>query len=131
MQVTDMSIGTNTVAITDGRTIVFYETAREEQLYLKLDANLKETVGGLNFNFLNSIRCDNEKIVMNGKDVVVLTPKNVLVKSIGGIILTTIPSTAAEGEPIGIDVNCDYLTVFTMEGIWLFSFAGCSLKGNQ
>lgn len=53
---------------------------------------------------------------MHGKYVIVLSQSGVSIKSPNGVDAASISAILTEGEPIGMDVNSNFLTVFTMEG---------------
>ncbi|KAF5302514.1 hypothetical protein FQR65_LT00886 [Abscondita terminalis] len=121
MQVTDMTINSNYVAFTNGRLISVYEIvtkAPTDKITYEINYNLnkKPDKFGIAINLLNSFTCDNEGIIIYGKNIVVLSLNGVLIKTHNGSTIFTIPTTASEGEPIGMDVTSKYLTVFTMEG---------------
>ncbi|KAK5641268.1 hypothetical protein RI129_009815 [Pyrocoelia pectoralis] len=120
MQVTDMSINSNYIAVTNGRLVSVYDIVHKssekigyEVSYNVQKKNDKKTIG---INLINNFSCDNEGIIIYGKTIIVLTPAGVLIKSHSGSNSFSIPSTTSEGEPIGIDITSSYLTIFTMEG---------------
>ncbi|KAB0793767.1 hypothetical protein PPYR_13387 [Photinus pyralis] len=120
MQVTDMSINRSYIAVTNGRFISVYDIVdkdHEKITYeVSYNAQKKNEKKALGISLINNFSCDNEGIILFGKSIVILTPAGVLIKAHTGSNIFSIPSTPAEGEPIGIDVTSNYLTVFTMEG---------------
>lgn len=55
-------------------------------------------------------------MLIHEKIIIIINSKAVTLYSCKGSIITTITSGLSEGEPIGMDVTAQYLTVFTMEG---------------
>lgn len=118
LQVTDLAVGNNCVAVTNGRVVAVYEINYKNAKF-ELNTNLSrsnEEKSNISVNLLNTFNCDNDSILIHSKKIIALSSKGVFIKSTSGISIATIPSIVSEGEPIGIDVNGNYLTVFTMEG---------------
>jgi intraflagellar transport protein 140 len=120
-QVTDMSINENYAVFTNGRLISVYEVQWEQADTDKFELNStisKQSESGADFaiKLLATFNCDNEKVLVHKKVIVVLSPKCVLIRNLNGSAVATLATASHEAEPIGIDVTGNYLTVFTMEG---------------
>lgn len=105
MQVTDMSINEHYVAFTNGRTISIYEIIWRNG-DSKYDMNSKlskssEEKSKISCSLVNTITCDNESIIMHGKNVFTLFVNGISLRSPNGLILASISVISAEGEPIG------------------------------
>lgn len=112
IQVTNMALNTDYIAVTNSRVIVVYTILyknTENTQVNKKDTNISTTM-------ISTFTCDNEKILMHGKNVIILTKTGVLVKSPNGLNLATIATVSSEGVPIGMNSTNNYLTVFTMDG---------------
>ncbi|XP_063916884.1 intraflagellar transport protein 140 homolog [Zophobas morio] len=120
-QVTDMSINENYAIFTNGRLIsvyeIYWESPDSERFELNSSISKQtETSTDFSIKMLTSFSCDNEKILIYKKIIIILTPKSVLLRNLNGSTLTTLVTTTVEGEPIGIDTTGNYLTLFTIEG---------------
>lgn len=102
LQVTDLCVNGHLVVVTNGRSVGAYEIVWEKV--------------GISPRFLSVFNCENDNILLHNKNVVVLFAKGVTIRSATGIIVANIPFLTNEGEPIGIDVNGNYLTIFTLDG---------------
>lgn len=112
MQVTDMSVTEHYIALTNGRVITVHEIIWAHH---DLQSNSSKTLK-MNSKLINTFNCDNECVIMHEKRVITLFVNGVTLRSINGIVESTIPTVSTEGEPIGIDVCGNYLTIFTMDG---------------
>ncbi|XP_057670783.1 intraflagellar transport protein 140 homolog [Diorhabda carinulata] len=116
-QVTNMSISTEILAFTTGRSILVYEILWNNT---NID-RAKEPSGdnGTN-NFsvrrLTSFDDENESIRVYYKKIISMNAKTVSIFTWSGTFLFTIATGMAEGENIDIDVSSNFLTIFTMEG---------------
>lgn len=102
LQITDLCVNSFLVVVTNSRKIAVYEIQWEKM--------------GIATKFLNTFNCDNDNILLYNKNVIVLFSKGVTIRSATGIIIANIPFLTNEGEPIGIDINGNYLTIFTLDG---------------
>lgn len=59
---------------------------------------------------------ENDGIILHSNKIITINSKAVTIHTQTGALLTSITSNLSEGEPIGMDVTSNYLTVFTMEG---------------
>lgn len=109
IQVTGMTLNSNYIAVTNGRIINVFTI----EIIDSSDNKKKETI---NTNIITTFNCDNEKILMYNKNILALTAQGIVINTINGILVTTIPVISSEGEPIGMHVINNYLTVFTMDG---------------
>lgn len=118
-QVTDMAISEQFIAFTNSRTIFIHEI-----IWTK-DRNVT-------IKQINTFPYDNDGILIYKSTLIVINSKNVVLRSCtGGPILHTITTNSSEGEPIGMDVTNNYLTIFTIEGcikIYDLSECGTELK---
>ncbi|RZC33588.1 hypothetical protein BDFB_000428 [Asbolus verrucosus] len=122
-QVTDMSIDGNHAIFTNGRLISLYEINWEspDSERFELNSTISKqsdstTMNDFTVKALHTFTCDNEKILLHKRIIIVLTPKSVLLRGLNGSPVSTVSIPSNEGEPIGIDVTGNYLTIFTMEG---------------
>lgn len=112
VQVTGMSLNSEYIAVTNGRVITVYSInikSTDDTYDKKRDTQLETNLQG-------TFSCDNEKIIMYGKNVIALTANGVFIKNSNGLTVSHIPVINSEGEPIGMHVTNNYLTVFTMDG---------------
>lgn len=119
LQVTDMCVNSYLFGVSSGRAVAVYEIVWREAGKFELNSSLggkNEEKSPIDVKFLNTFNCDNDNILLYNKNVVVLSAKGVTIRSATGIILTNIPFVANEGEPIGMDVNGHFLTIFTLDG---------------
>lgn len=77
---------------------------------------LGENTNDFSVNLLNKFSADNDGMVIHEKTIITISSKAVTLYSCKGSIIATLTSGLSEGEPIGMDVTGQYLTVFTMEG---------------
>lgn len=59
---------------------------------------------------------ENDGLLIHTNNVITINSKAVTIHTKTGALLTSVTSNLSEGEPIGMDVTSNYLTVFTMEG---------------
>lgn len=102
LQITDLCVNGYLLVVTNGRSVGVYEIVLEKS--------------GIGAKFLSVFNCENENVLLHNKNVIVLFAKGVSIRSPTGIIVANIPFLTNEGEPIGIDVNGNYLTIFTLDG---------------
>lgn len=128
MQVTNVSLNENYVALTNGRLIAIYEITWADskfELNSKLESKsklesasklTKETQMKFSINPFNTINCDNESLLLNAKNIIILFVTGVTIRTVNGLIIANIPVMPAEGEPIGMDLCNNFLTIFTIDG---------------
>ncbi|EFA08985.1 Intraflagellar transport protein 140 homolog-like Protein [Tribolium castaneum] len=120
-QITDMCINDSFAIFTNGRRVLVYEIFWDgsDSEKFELNTNIsKQTESSADFSIklISTFACDNEKVLLHKKMIVVLTAKAVTLRQLNGSVITTIVSPSHEGEPIGLDVTGNYLTIFTIEG---------------
>ncbi|XP_018335270.1 intraflagellar transport protein 140 homolog [Agrilus planipennis] len=106
LQVTCMCLSEEYLAVTNGHNISVYNISIKNGSRPEIATS-----------FINSFRCTNESIELYSKNIVVLTITLVKIFTVHGINVTNISSTTSEGEPIGINVTNNFLTVFTLDGV--------------
>lgn len=111
IQVTGMSLNSEHIAVTNGRVITIYSISLQNS---EEDGKKKEL--NINTSLIGTFSCDNEKIIMHGKNIIALTTSGVITKTVTGALVSTIPVISSEGEPIGMHLTNNFLTVFTMDG---------------
>lgn len=119
MQVTDMSITEHHVALTNGRVVSVYEILWKHDLLDFKNVKSKDVNSEgvkLNCKLINSFNAENENIIIYEKRVITLFVNGVILRSLNGIIEYTVQTVSSEGEPIGMDVCGNYLSIFTMDG---------------
>lgn len=110
IQVGDLAINEEYLAVTNGRAIAVYSLSR------------KTAMTAIE---LGNFPCDNEKICLHVKNVIVMFQTGITIRSSTGTILSQIPVIASEGEPIGMELAGENLTVFTMDGfLKLYNLSG-------
>ncbi|XP_049817321.1 intraflagellar transport protein 140 homolog isoform X2 [Aethina tumida] len=119
-QITDMAATNDHIVFTNGRSISVYQVFwkyldNHYELNTKLSKDVDENLD-FTVKHQSTIKCENEGVEVSGKQVVALTQKGVVIRSFNMSNSTTITSTTMEGEPIGINVTGNYLTIFTIEG---------------
>lgn len=133
MQVTDMCINENYIAVTNGRTIFIYEIIWKKNMDAIYDMNAKLSKGSseenskLRSTFINTITCDNEMILLHGKNVITLFTNGVTIRSSNGLVIASIPVISAEGEPIG-KCFCHFIIFFLLN---TFGVTEKSVKANK
>lgn len=65
---------------------------------------------------ISSFTHDNDGLMVHTNKIISINSKAVTLYTQTGALLTSITSTLNEGEPIGMDVTNNFLTIFTMEG---------------
>lgn len=112
VQVTGMSLNTEHIAVTNGRVITIYSISYKnaDETFVKKKDSQIET------NLIGTFSCDNEKIIIFGKNIIALTSQGVFIKNSNGLTISHIPVINSEGEPIGMHLTNNFLTVFTMDG---------------
>ncbi|GJQ73670.1 putative intraflagellar transport protein 140 [Trypoxylus dichotomus] len=121
MQVSDMTINENYIVFTNGRSIAAYEIVWKltSDNKFELNANLSqgtEKTSKINTNMVGTFSKDNDAIMLYERNILTLFPSGITMHSLNGALVTTIPVLQAEGEPIGMDLCGNYLTVFTIDG---------------
>lgn len=114
VQVTDMCVNSFVFVVTNGRAVSVYEIVWNEAGKFEL-CGKSDTVPFIT-KFLNTFNCDNDNVLLHNKNLIVLSSKGVTIRSTTGIIISNIPFVTNEGEPIGMDVNGNFLTIFTLDG---------------
>lgn len=120
-QVTDMSVNDTYAIFTNGRKILVHEILWDntDAEKFELNTNLSKTsesTTDFSVKLLTTFSCDNEKILLYKKIIFVMTPKSVTLRQLNGSVITNLISPSHEGEPIGIDITGNFLTIFTIEG---------------
>lgn len=123
IQVTNLALTNDYISITNNRIINVYtiqykntvDTFEGSTTSLNSNSNKKKD-SNISTTLLSNFTCDNEDIIMHGKNIIVLTKNGIVIKSPNGLNIATIATVSAEGEPIGISLTNNYLTVFTMDG---------------
>lgn len=59
---------------------------------------------------------ENDGVIIHTNKIITINSKAVTIHTQTGALLTSITSSLSEGEPIGLDVTSNFLTIFTMEG---------------
>lgn len=114
IQVTNMSLNDDYISITNNR-IIHVHAIHYKNKEIAEDNKKKERFN-ISTTLLSSFTCDNEQILMHGKNILVLTKQGVLIRSPNGLNVGCIPTVPSEGEPIGISLTNQFLTIFTMDG---------------
>lgn len=115
MQVTDMSINEHHIAFTNGRVIEIHESIWKNNNLLEFKEK-KDDTPKLNTKLISTFNCDNESLLVYKRNVITLFINGVTIRSLNGIIEASISAVSSEGEPIGMDVCGNYLTIFTLDG---------------
>lgn len=112
IQVTGMSLNSDYIAVTNGRIINIFT------IQMNVDDNMdrKKKDSSLSALLFSTFNCDNEKIIIHNKNILALTSSGIVINTVNGLAVTTIPAITSEGEPIGMHVTNNFLTVFTMDG---------------
>lgn len=114
IQVTNMSLNTDYLSITNNRIINVYAIYYKNKDIAE-DNKTKERFN-ISTTLLSTFTCDNEQISMYGKNIFVLTKQGVVIRSPNGLNIGCISIVPAEGEPIGISLTNHFLTIFTIDG---------------
>ncbi|CAG9773857.1 unnamed protein product [Ceutorhynchus assimilis] len=107
-QVSDMAISEDFVVFSNGRIVTVYN--------ISWLANQKDESDEFTVTYSNNFHCDNDGIILHEKTIISLSSEKVTLYTYNGSIIFHITSTMSEGEPIGVDVTNNYLTIATMEG---------------
>ena len=135
-QVTDVSCNECIVAFTNGRSVSTYEivwrSPTDRTSSFELNNKLsewQEKLSKISLNLVATFSCDSEKILVHGKSVIALYVSGITVYSVNGRTLTRIPVVDNEGEPIGMDICGNILTIFTLEGfLKIYDFTDHEMK---
>lgn len=117
----DISINENYVVLTNGRQIIAYEIIwklRSNEKF-ELNPNLSqnnEKISRISTNLIGTFSKDNEVIIVFERNIITLFPSGVTIYSMNGTVIASIPVLQVEGEPIGMSLCGNYLTIFTIEG---------------
>ncbi|KAG5881961.1 hypothetical protein JTB14_020525 [Gonioctena quinquepunctata] len=116
--VIDIAVSENILAFTNGRKIEIYGVTWIKDNILELNSMDGTAGNDMDFSIkkLSTLSLDNEGININDMTLLAINSKCVSVYSSTGSLLASITSGLKEGEPIGMDVTSQYLTIFTMEG---------------
>lgn len=116
-----MTINENYIVFTNGRSITAYEIIWKLNVEEKFELNTNlsqnnEKSPKITATAIGTFSKDNEGIILFERNILTLFPSGVSIHSINGTITASIPVLQAEGEPIGMDLTGNYLTIFTIDG---------------
>lgn len=111
IQITSLAITSDLIAVSNGKTINVFEI-------IWSNPSRTESVSSQTFQtkLLHSFFCENEVISIYKKTIILLTTGGIQIRTLNGRPSFTINCTNQEGEPIGMDLNKTWLTIYTING---------------
>ncbi|XP_030384608.1 intraflagellar transport protein 140 homolog [Scaptodrosophila lebanonensis] len=127
--VTALALNHLNLIVSNGRYISSYSVAKVDKSLDEFDEVLDEAAGGgssvsagpksstpLSVKLMQTFAAECLGLCLQNQNIFCLNSNDIIVYSIGGVVLNRIQANDNEGKIIGMDLTAYYLSVFTMNG---------------
>ncbi|EDW03430.1 intraflagellar transport protein 140 homolog [Drosophila grimshawi] len=124
--VTALALNELSLVVSNGRSISSYSLQKIEKSLDEFDEILEASGAGsaasvksspaLNVKLMQTFQAECLTLCLHNQNIFCLTSSDIVIYSVGGVVLHRILGNDIEGKIIGMDLTACYLTVFTMNG---------------
>ncbi|KAH8393888.1 hypothetical protein KR215_005842 [Drosophila sulfurigaster] len=124
--VTALALNELSLVVSNGRSISSYSLQKVEKSLDEFDEILEASGAGstasvksspsLNIRLMQTFAAECQALCLHNQNIFCLTASDIMVYSVGGVVLHRIMGNDIEGKIIGMDLTGCYLSVFTMNG---------------